>query len=406
MAMGISTPFIRAPIATTLIMLDSPILLLGATSETLPLTVVDDNVETKLAQKISQISGVAQVAIGGQQKPSIRVQLDPAKLVAKGLSLEDVRVPLSVTTVNNPKGSINGTTRAYTIYTNGQISSAGDWNDVIVAYRNGNPLRVRDIGTAVSAPQDNTQTAWADGKPGIFLVIFKQPGANVIDTVNSIMATLPQLTASIPPAIKISRQLGDIVLKDPAVDHVAMAIGGNGNPSNTGRMFITLKPAEQRTASADQVITRLQPQLAKVEGARLFLQAAQDIRVGGRPSRTQYQFTLQGSDIDELNLWAPRVLDKMKTLSVIKDVATDQQTQGTTLTLTVNRDQAARYGLTADVIDATLYDAFGQRQIAQYFTQLASYQVIMEILPSLQGEVDTLDKIFLHSPLTGAHVPL
>eukprot|EP01037_Dinobryon_pediforme_P013280 gene13280-13390_t len=150
-----------------------------------------------------------------------------------------------------------------------------------------------------------------------------------------------------------------------------MAVGGNGNPSNTGRMFITLKPADQRTASADQIITRLQPQLAKVEGARLYLQAAQDIRVGGRPSRTQYQFTLQGSDIDELNLWAPRVLDKMKTLAEIKDVATDQQTQGTTLTLTVNRDQAARYGLTSDVIDATLYDAFGQRQIAQYFTQLA-----------------------------------
>eukprot|EP01037_Dinobryon_pediforme_P013279 gene13279-13389_t len=179
MAMGISTPFIRAPIATTLIML--------ATSETLPLIAVDDNIETKLAQKISQISGVAQVLIGGQQKPSIRVQLDPAKLVSKGLSLEDVRLPLSVATVDNPKGAFNGTTRAYTIYTNDQLTNAADWNDVIVAYRNGNPLRVRDIGTAVNEPQDNTQSAWADGKPGIFLVIFKQPGANVIDTVDNII---------------------------------------------------------------------------------------------------------------------------------------------------------------------------------------------------------------------------
>ena len=140
---------------------DSPILLLGATSDTLPLTEVDDNVETKLAQQISQIAGVAQVLIGGQQKPAIRIQLDPAKLVAKGLSLEDVRIPLSVTTVDNPKGTIRGPTRSYTIYTNDQLTEAKSWNDAIVTYRNGAPLRVRDIGQAVTGPQDTTQAGWA-----------------------------------------------------------------------------------------------------------------------------------------------------------------------------------------------------------------------------------------------------
>jgi HAE1 family hydrophobic/amphiphilic exporter-1 len=647
---------------------DSPILLLGATSDTLPLTEVDDNIETKLAPQISQIPGVAQVSIGGQQKPAIRIQLDPAKLVAKGLSLEDVRAPLSVTTVDNPKGTIMGPVRSYTIYTNDQLTHSKDWNDVIVAFRDGAPLRVRDIGQAVTGPQDTTQAAWADGERGLVIVVYKQPGANVIDTVDKIKAELPRLQATMPAAIKIftlsdrtqtiraavedvqftllltialvvmvififlrnlwatiipsvtvplallgacalmwfanysldnlslmaltiavgfvvddaivmlenitryveegetpfeaalkgSREiaftivsisisliavliplllmggiigrlfrefavtlsmaiivsavvsltltpmmasrflkphnetrhgrlyalserafdamlhayergldlvlkyqfttlcvffatlalsvylfvvipkgffpqqdiglltgiseaaqdvspeammrlqqaLGGIVMKDPAVDHVGMFVGGSGNATNNGRMFITLKPRQDRTANADQVISRLRPQLDKVQGAKLFLQAAQDVRVGGRASRTQFQYTLQGPEIAELNEWAPKVLAKLKTLPELRDVATDQQTEGTTLTLTVNRDQAARYGLTPQMIDDTLYDAFGQREIAQYFTQLASYYVIMEVLPSLQGNPTTLDQIFLRSPTTGGEVPL
>jgi HAE1 family hydrophobic/amphiphilic exporter-1 len=647
---------------------DSPILLLGATSDTLPLTEVDDNIETKLAPQISQIPGVAQVSIGGQQKPAIRIQLDPAKLVAKGLSLEDVRTPLSVTTVDNPKGTIMGPVRSYTIYTNDQLTHSKDWNDVIVAFRDGAPLRVRDIGQAVTGPQDTTQAAWADGERGLVIVVYKQPGANVIDTVDKIKAELPRLQATMPAAIKIftlsdrtqtiraavedvqftllltialvvmvififlrnlwatiipsvtvplallgacalmwfanysldnlslmaltiavgfvvddaivmlenitryveegetpfeaalkgSREiaftivsisvsliavliplllmggiigrlfrefavtlsmaivvsavvsltltpmmasrflkppneahhgrlyalserafdamlhgyergldlvlkyqfttlcvffatlalsvylfvvipkgffpqqdiglltgiseaaqdvspeammrlqqaLGGIVMKDPAVDHVGMFVGGSGNAPNNGRMFITLKPRQDRTANADQVISRLRPQLDKVQGAKLFLQAAQDVRVGGRASRTQFQYTLQGPDIAELNGWAPKVLAKLKTLPELRDVATDQQTEGTTLTLTINRDQAARYGLTPQMIDDTLYDAFGQREIAQYFTQLASYYVIMEVLPSLQGNPTTLDQIFLRSPTTGGEVPL
>jgi HAE1 family hydrophobic/amphiphilic exporter-1 len=647
---------------------DSPILLLAATSDLLPLTEVDDNVETKLAQQISQVAGVAQVSVAGQQKPAIRIQLDPAKLVAKGLSLEDVRTPLSVTTLAEPKGTINSGASSFTIYTNDQLVRSADWNDVIVAYRNGAPLRVRDIGQAVTAAQDTTQAAWADGKRSVFLVIFKQPGANVIDIVNEIMAELPRIKASMPPSIDIftlsdrtqtirasvkdvqftllltvalvvmvififlrslwatiipsvavplallgacalmwvagysldnlslmaltisvgfvvddaivmlenitryieegeepfaaalrgSREiaftivsisvsliavliplllmggiigrlfrefavtltmtiavsavvsltltpmlasrfltaakdahhgrlyglsergfagllkayergldvalkfrfatlmiffaflalsiglfvaipkgffpqqdtgqingtsqaaqdasfaqmaqrqvaLGAIVLKDPAVAHVAMSIGGAGNALNAGRLFITLKPRDQRTVTADQIIARLGPQLDKVEGAKLFMQVAQDLTVGGRPSRTQYQYTLQGSDSDVLNAWAPKMLAKLQTLPELRDVATDQQTAGTTLTLTFDRDQAARYGLTAQTIDDTLFDAFGQRQIAQYFTQLSSYEVIMELLPSLQNDLTTLDRIFLKSPITGGEVPL
>ena len=182
---------------------DSPILLLSATSDTLPLTTVSDAVDAQLAQQISQISGVAQVTIGGQQKPAIRVQIDPAKLVAKGLSLEDVRAAIAITTVDSPKGNIDGDTHSYTIYANDQLPDSKDWNDVIIAYRNGGPLRIRDIGQAVTGPEDAKQAAWANGKRGVFLVVFKQPGANVIDTVDKIKAQLPRLVAAIPPPIKI-----------------------------------------------------------------------------------------------------------------------------------------------------------------------------------------------------------
>jgi hydrophobic/amphiphilic exporter-1 (mainly G- bacteria), HAE1 family len=646
---------------------DSPILLLAATSKTLPLTVVDDNVQTKLVQQISQIPGVAQVTIGGQQTPAIRIQLDPAKLVAKDLSLEEVRAPLSIATVDDPKGTIYSGTRAFTIYTNDQLTQAKTWENVIVAYRNNGPLRVSDIGRAVDGPQDTTQAGWADGKRSIFLVIYKQPGANVIDTVDKIMAELPRIRASMPPSIDIftlsdrtqtirsavhdvqftllltialvvmvifvflrsvwatvipsvtvplsllgafalmwaagytldnlslmaltisvgfvvddaivmlenitryveegeeplaaalkgssqigftimsisvsliavlipllmmggiigrlfrefavtlsltivvsavvsltltpmmaarflpaakdahhgrlyalsergfeallkayergldlvlefrfitllvffatlaltvylfviipkgffpqqdtglitgisqaaqdisitdmmrhQEALGAVVLKDPDVEHVAMAIGGAGNPSNTGRVYITLKPRDKRTATADQIIRRLGPRLDEVEGAKLFLQAAQDVTVGGRSSRTQYQYTLQDSDFGELNTWAPKMLARMQAAPELRDVASDQEAAGTTLTLTFDRDQASRYGLTAQTIDDTLYDAFGQREISQYFTQLSSYEVIMEVLPSLQNDLATLDQIFLKAT-TGGEVPL
>src|SRR3981189_2529742 len=205
---------------------------------------------------------------------------------------------------------------------------------------------------------------------------------------------------------KHQEELGRIVQADPDVASVAMAIGGSGGALNTGRMFVTLKPRDERSANAQQIIARLRPKLEKVQGARLFMQAAQDVRLGGRATRTQFEYTLQDANLSELNEWAPKILNKMKTLPQLRDVATDQQTQGTTLTLTVDRDAAARFGIQPQLIDDTLYDAFGQRQVTQYFTQLNSYHVILEILPELQGKLDTLDKLYLKSPSTGDQVPL
>ena len=648
---------------------DSPIMILSVTSETLPLIDVNDYADTQLAQQMSQISGVAQVTIGGQQKPAIRIQIDPAKLVAKGVQLEDVRSQVAITTVDNPKGNIDGKTRSYTIYANDQLPKSKDWNDVIIAYRNGGPLRIRDIGQAVSGPEDAKQAAWANGQRGVFLVVFKQPGANVIDTVDKIKAQLPRLIAAIPPTVKvevlsdrtqtiraavedvqftllltialvvmvifvflrnvwatvipsitvplallgacalmwvfgysldnlslmaltisvgfvvddaivmlenISRyieqgedpfaaalkgaseigftivsisislvavliplllmggiigrlfrefavtlamaifvslvvsltltpmmasrflkphsreaehgrlyqlserffdtllrgyewgldlvmrwrfttlcvffatvglsvylfviipkgffpqqdtglitgiteggqdisfaemsrlqaQIGGIVQKDPAVASIAMAVGGGGSALNNGRMFITLKPRHERDVSAQQIIARLRPQFEKLEGARVFLQAAQDVRLGGRATRTQFEYTLQDPNLAELNTWAPKILEKLKTLPQLRDVATDQQTNGTTLTLTIDRDTASRYGIQPQLIDDTLNDAFGQRQVAQYFTQVNSYHVILEILPELQGDTKSLDNIYIKSPTTGDQVPL
>ena len=178
---------------------DKPIMILSATSDTLPLTEVDDNADTKIAQQISQIAGVSQVIIGGEQKPSIRIQIDPAKLVTKGLSLEDVRSVISITTVDSPKGNIDGTQQSFTIYANDQLTASKDWNDVIVAYRNGGPIRIRDIGAAVTGAENMKEAAWANGKRGVFLIIFKQPGANVIRHRRpASRKELPRLQASIP----------------------------------------------------------------------------------------------------------------------------------------------------------------------------------------------------------------
>ncbi len=201
-------------------------------------------------------------------------------------------------------------------------------------------------------------------------------------------------------------ELSSIVRADPAVDSMADELGGGGTALNSGRMYITLKPREERDASAQQIIERLRPKLEAVEGARLYMQASQDVRLGGRATRTQFEYTLQDAKLDELNEWAPKILARMKTLPELRDVATDQQTEGTTLTLTIDRDTASRFGIQPQLIDDTLYDAFGQRQVTQYFTQLNSYHVILEILPELQGKLDTLNKIYIRSPTTGDEVPL
>ncbi len=648
---------------------DLPILIVAATSDVLPLTDVDDNADTLLAQQISQIPGVAQVTIGGEQKPAVRVQVDPARIASLGLSLEDLRGLIASASVSGPKGNIDGPRQSFAIYDNDQITAAAPWNDVVIAYRNGGPIRIRDIGQAVDAPENARLGAWLNGKRGVALIVFKQPGANVIDTVDRIKAALPRLVSTVPPnmrvevisdrtqtirasvtdvqktlaisvglvvmviflflrdvratampaiavplslvatlaamyllgysldnlslmaltisvgfvvddaivmvenvhrhiergatareaAIKGAGEIGftivsislslvavfiplllmggivgrlfhefavtvavailvstvvsltltpmmsarllrderriahgrvyrwvergfewllasyaaglDIVLrrrgmtlgifaatvvaaaylfvhipkgffpqqdtgfitgtseaaqnvsfaemsrlqqalgavigKDPDVaSWVGSAGAGSGQPGNTGRFFISLKPRSERGATADQVINRLRPQLAQVPGAMLFLQSAQDVRVGGRSSRSQYQYTLQDSNLDELNAWTPRLLEKLKTLPQLRDVATDQQTSAGTVTLAIDREQAARFGLQPALIDDTLYDAFGQRQVAQYFTQTNSYHVVLEVLPGLQGDAATLDQIYLRSPVTGQQVPL
>ena len=182
---------------------DTAILILSVQSDVAPVTAVDDAAENILAQHLSQISGVSLVRVGGQQTPAIRIQIDPAKLVEMGLQLEDVRAQIGIATVDSPKGAIIGPKQTFTIYNNDQLTTAKPWNDVIIAYRNGAPVRVRDIGRAVAGPQDTTQAAWSDGKPSVFLVVYKIPGANVIKTVEAIKATLPALQASIPPTIKV-----------------------------------------------------------------------------------------------------------------------------------------------------------------------------------------------------------
>ncbi|HEU4623855.1 MAG TPA: efflux RND transporter permease subunit, partial [Steroidobacteraceae bacterium] len=184
---------------------DSAILILAVHSDVLPITQVDDIAENQIAQQISRIPGIAQVNIGGQQKPAVRVQIDPAKIAALGIQLEDIASVISQASVNTPKGSINGPEHNFAIYDNDQLLEAAPWNDVIVAYRNGAPIRIRDIGVAVDGPENTQTTAWQNGQPGIMLQIFKQPGANIIEAVNSVDELLPSILASVPPSIKVDR---------------------------------------------------------------------------------------------------------------------------------------------------------------------------------------------------------
>jgi HAE1 family hydrophobic/amphiphilic exporter-1 len=205
--------------------------------------------------------------------------------------------------------------------------------------------------------------------------------------------------------VRRQHQLLDVVSRDPGVASYGTGLGGN-RPINNGFVIIGLKPRDERNATADQIINRLRPQLAKVPGATLFMQAAQDLNIGGRTSRTQYQYTLQDSDINELNDWAPRELASLQKLPMLRDVASDQQTTSGMLSLEIDRDQAARFGIQPAAVDAALYDAYGQRQAAQFFTQANSYHVILEITPALQSDPDSLSKLYVKSALTGQMVPL
>jgi len=646
---------------------DFSILILAVRSDVLPPTVTDTYAENVIAQQISTIPGVGQVDIGGAQKPAVRVQIDPDKLAALGLQLEDVASVITAASVDAPKGSINGVERSFAVYDNDQLVSAAPWNDVIVAYRNGAPIRIRDIGVAVAGPESTQQAAWQNGQPSILLLVKKEPGANIIDTVAQVKAALPRILAAVPPSIKVEtaidrtttikasvrdveytlavtvalvvmvifaflrnawatvipgiavpisllgttalmylfgysldnlslmgltiavgfvvddaivmleniyrhveegleplqaavkgageigftivsmstslvavfiplllmggivgrlfrefaivvtmtiavsmvvsltlspmmcglflrsekrarhgrlyllverafdaaiaayargldavlrhqrltlavfgvtvlasgilyvlvpkgffpeqdtgiikglsdagqdvsfdqmvrlqHELAKIVIGDPAVASYATFIGG-GRPLNNGFVIIGLKPPGERNASADEIIRRLRRRLAGVQNATVYLQSAQDVNVGGRTTRTEYQYTLEDVDLDELNEWAPRVLARLKKLPELADVASDQQNASATLSLAIDRDRAARFGIQPALIDQTLDDAFGQRQVSQYFTQLNTYHVILEVSPRLQADPRTLDKLFLKSPITGQQVPL
>jgi hydrophobe/amphiphile efflux-1 (HAE1) family protein len=648
---------------------DSPILIIAVQSDELPLITVDDYADVVLAQHVSQIAGVSGLYIGGEQKRAVRVQVDPAKLAAMGMTLEDVRHVLVNATVDAPKGTIETPKRAFTIYNNDQLTKAAEYDNVILAWRHGAPVRVRDIGRAIDAPENRFMTAWQNGKKGLLLVIFKQPGANVIDTVERIKAALPRLEAALPPAIhakvimdrtqtiraslaevqftmmlsialvvmviflflrsawatiipsvtvpvalictfaamyllgfsldnlslmgltiavgfvvddaivmleniyrhiergmnpmeaalkgaaeigftivsislslvavfiplllmggiigrlfrefamtvsvavlvsavvsltltpmmcsrflrhhsgrhsraywmvegffdalvagyrrtldvalrfrfvtlmvflatmagtvylyaaipkgffpeqdnglvagvtegaqdisyqqmvQIQRKLNAIVGADPDTLSYGATVGAGsgGETENNGRIYIALKPWDQRVGgSAQDYIARLRPKLATIPGAAAFLQASQDIRVGGRLTKTEFQYTLQDADIDELFQWAPKVLKKLQTLPMLRDVTSDQQTGGTTLTMTIDRDAAARFGVQPQVIDDTLYDAFGQRQITQYFSQVNTYHVILEVTPDAGADLNTLNNLYVHST-TGQTVPL
>jgi hydrophobe/amphiphile efflux-1 (HAE1) family protein len=647
---------------------DSPVMILSVQSDVIPLIQVDDYAENILAQQISQLPGVAQIFVGGQQKRAVRVQVDPDKLAAMGITLEDVRAGLVSATTDSPKGTLDGAQRTFTIYANDQLTDASQYQNLVIAYRNGAPVRVSDIGRAVDAAENTHLAGYQNGKRGVILVIFKQPGANIIDTVDAIKARLPQLVAAIPPTVqvltladrtqtirasvndvqftlmltiglvvmvifvflrnvwatiipsitlpvaligtfammylfdfsldnislmaltiavgfvvddaivmleniyrhvedgmnpyeaaikgageigftivsisasliavfiplllmggivgrlfrefsvtvaiavvvsaivsltltpmmcsrflahhsekhgllyriieglfdamlgfyrrtlgialrfsfftllvflatvsltvylfivipkgffpeqdngmilgisegaqdisfaqmqKVTLDIGKILLSDPAIEDYSTTIGAGvgGQTENNGRFFIALKPFDQRDVTAQQVIARLRPKLAKVTGGQLFLSAAQDIRVGGRLSKTQYQYTLQDANAAELYTWAPKVLARLKQLPQLRDVATDQQSGGTTLDLTIDRDATARYGISPVEIDNTLYDAFGQNQITQYFTQVNSYHLILEVLPQLQDRISTLSHLYLHGT-GGQLVPL
>jgi hydrophobe/amphiphile efflux-1 (HAE1) family protein len=615
------------------------------------------------------VPGVAQASIIGDQKPSIRIQVDPAKLAAIGLTLEEVRARLVAATSNAAKGTIFTPKVGYTIAANDQLIEPEPFNDVILAYRDGATLRVRDVGQAVMEATSRYVAGFPNNKPGMLLAVRKLPGANVIETVERIKAQLPKLTANIPAAMKVDtlldrtvtirasvqdveftliltiilvvlvvlvflrsfwatlvpgvtvvlallgsfaamfvlgfsldnislmgltiavgfvvddaivvveniyrhvedgmtpfdaalkgsgeiaftvvsisvslvavfipillmggiigrvfrefaltvtasiavsalvsltlapmlcarfmraetdkhgwlyrrieagfdamlafyrrtldvalrhqaimlavflatiamtvvmaiqipkgffpiqdtglisgvseasqevspqemmrlqQELGDIILRDPDVVGMGSQTGSTDspNPANTGGFTIVLKPREERTASARQIIDRLRPQFAAVPGANVFLQPTQDINVGARLGRGSYQYTLQDANIDELIEWSQKVLQKLRTLPQLLDATSDLLANAPQLKLTINRDQAARFGISPQLIDDTLNDAYGQRQITQYYTQLNTYFVILEILPELQANPTSLDRLYVKSPLTNGIVPL
>jgi hydrophobe/amphiphile efflux-1 (HAE1) family protein len=648
---------------------DSPIMIVSLTSDTVPLAQIFDAANTVLAQKIAQVTGVGQVFVGGGQQPAVRVQVDPAALAGLGMSMADVRTGLAAATVDQPKGSMVGPQRTAVVAANDQLFGAEAFKPLVIAFRNGAPVRLSEVADVLDDVENNRLAAWTNGKRSVLIIIRRQPGANIIETNERVRSLLPSLANSISPAIDVdvaldrtqsirasvrevertlilsvvlviavvfaflrtlrataipsvavplallgtfgimyllgysldnlslmaltistgfvvddaivvteniaryveqgkkpldaalegARQIGftiisitcsllavfipilmmggiigrlfrefavtlsiaialsavisltltpmmcaklfahapshekhgklyqlserfyqslvngyaraldfalghrrtmgvvtvltlaasiglfvvvpkglfpqqdngmlagstdapqdisfpamrehqiaanKIIQQDPDISHVVAFIGtGGGSTGNTGTIFVELKPVPPRKTTADQVLARLRPKVGQIPGFRIFLQAAQDVRVGGRQSRTQYQYTLQDANLDELRDFAPKVLEKLKTLPELKDVATDQQTAGLELSLAIDRDTASRLGVTPQTIDDALYDAFGQRQVATTFTQLNQYRVVLEAKPGAGTGPTNLEQVYVPTP-GGGQVPL
>ena len=648
---------------------DAPILTLALTSDSLPLAKVEDLADTTLAQKISQLTGVGLVSISGGQKPAVRIQANPTALASNGLSLEDVRTVLGQANVDQAKGVLENQRQAFTIATNDQLLSSNDYKNVIVAYRNGAAVRLRDVATVIDGAENVKQAAWMNLTPAVIVNIQRQPGANIISVVDRIKKVLPQLQAGLGSSVKVAiltdrtetirasvrdvefemmltiglvvmviflflrnlsatvipavavplsivgtfavmyllgysldnlslmaltistgfvvddaivmienidrfleeghspldaalmgagqigftiisltvsliavlipllfmgdivgrlfrefavtlavtivisalvsltltpmmsarllknpkkvkhgrfymaserayerviewygstlkwvlkhqtmtllatgaalaltlylyvivpkgffpvqdtgvilgisegpenvsftsmaerqQKLAKVILNDPDVASLSSFIGidGTNTTQNSGRIQINLKPHEDRNVTASDVILRLQPELAKVEGITLYMQPVQDLTVEDRVSRTQFQYSLEDADANELNDWTNRILARLRTLPQLRDVASDQQNGGLKADLVIDRDTAARFGILPQNIDDTLYDAFGQRQVSTIFTQLNQYHVVLEVGQQFQNDPSDLSSIYVKSS-TGQQVPL
>jgi len=648
---------------------DAPILTLAVSSKALPLSQVEDFTDTRMAQKISQVSGVGLVTISGGQKPAVRVQVNPTQLLAYGISLDNLRTTLQSASVNQAKGNFDGAHQSYEINANDQLLSSKDYRSLVVAYRNGAPVMLSDVAQIIDDVENTKLAAWRNETPAVIVNIQRQPGANIIQVVDRVKKLLPALKANLPASVDVNiltdrtttirasvrdvqfsllltvalvvmviflflrnvsatiipsvavplslvgtlgvmyllgfslnnltlmaltistgfvvddaivmienifryieqgekplaaalkgaeqigftiisltisliaglipllfmgdivgrlfrefaitlsvtilvsagvsltltpmmcarllkakgekkhgrlyetserifngiiarygrtlqwvfkrqtatlliavgtliltvllyvlvpkgffpvqdtgviqgiseadesisftamaerqQALAQVILKDPAVESLSSFIGADGINStlNSGRILINLKPLAQRKTSASDIIRRLQPELARVDGITLFMQPIQDLSVEDRVSSTEYQYTLEDANADELNLWTTRMVEKMQALPELRDVATDQQTHGSQAMLVIDRVTASRLGITPIAIDNALYDAFGQRQISTLFTQLNQYHVILEALPDFQRNPAKLNDIYVTST-SGTAVPL
>jgi multidrug efflux pump len=648
---------------------DTPVLTLALTSNSMPLSKVQDLADTRLAQKISQLAGVGLVTISGGQKPAVRIQANPTALSSYGLNLEDVRTALQQTSINRPKGNFDGQHQAYQIGANDQLLTSKDYQSVVMAYRNGAPVMLSDVATVIDGVENVNQAAWMNNVPAVIVNIQRQPGANIIQVVDRIKTLLPQLTSTLPSSIQFSvltdrtstirasvadvqfelmltvalvvlviflflrniaatiipsiavplslvgtfavmyllgyslnnltlmaltistgfvvddaivmienivryieegedplaaalkgaaqigftivsltvslvavlipllfmgdvvgrlfrefavtlsvtilvsavvsltltpmmcskllrqksssqqgrlyqaservfesviefygetlrwvlqhqtatlfigaatlaltawlyiivpkgffpvqdtgaiqgisqapetisfpamaerqQALAQVILKDAAVESLSSFIGVDGinTTLNSGRILINLKPLAERRISATDVMRRLQPALANVDGITLYMQPVQDLTVEDRTSRTQYQYALQDPDASELSLWTARLVDKLKTLPQLRDVATDQQPEGLQTSLVIDRVTASRLGITPQMINDTLYDAFGQRQVSTLYTQLNQYRVVLETMPEFQKNPARLNEIYVRSSATPTSTP-